>query len=88
MMKVVKVYRSLHNGVNIGVKSVIGGKHECCREASILKWLDHPNIIPFLGVSDRDLHLSYLITLWMDNGNVLEYINKFPEAKPLDLVGF
>jgi serine/threonine protein kinase len=49
------------------------------------KRMSHPNILPFIGVSlSRELAIVYP---WMENGNVLEYLKKTPEANPVKLVG-
>jgi serine/threonine protein kinase len=51
------------------------------------KELDHPNILPFLGV---DMALRYptccLVSPWMKNGNVLAFIKAHPDSDRLSLV--
>jgi hypothetical protein len=53
----------------------------------VWKELEHPNILPFLGV---DMTLRYpsccLISPWMKNGNVLEFIKAHPTTDRLALV--
>ncbi|KAK0459035.1 kinase-like domain-containing protein, partial [Armillaria novae-zelandiae] len=53
-----------------------------CREALVWRQLRHPNILPFLGVSE-DLFApspSYcLISPWMVNGNILSYLQAHPD---------
>ena len=53
-------------------------------EALHWKRLSHPHILPFLGLT-RDHHLS-LVSPWMSNGNILEYLEKNPNADELLLV--
>ncbi|THU94894.1 kinase-like protein [Dendrothele bispora CBS 962.96] len=47
------------------------------REAMITQVLDHDNIIPFVSVVDRGPNLS-IVTRWMANGNLVEYLKKHP----------
>jgi len=51
------------------------------------KRLSHPNILPLLGVSvsSNPQHFR-IITEWMPNGDVAEYIEANPEANRLRLV--
>lgn len=78
--------RGLYNGTSISVKPILEGKLECWKQASILKWLDHPHIVPCLGVSNCDERFPCLVNLWMENGSILEYIKICPKAEPLKLV--
>ncbi|KAJ7785471.1 kinase-like domain-containing protein, partial [Mycena olivaceomarginata] len=51
-----------------------------CREALYWGRLDHPNILPFLGVDDQMFAPSFcLISPWMDNGNVINFLEKNPD---------
>jgi serine/threonine protein kinase len=46
-------------------------------EALFWKHLDHPNILPLLGVSQAvTAHLS-LVTPWMPNGNIINYLEQY-----------
>ncbi|KAJ7132597.1 kinase-like domain-containing protein, partial [Mycena epipterygia] len=48
-----------------------------CKEALWWARLDHPNILPFLGVNEEMFHPSFcLISPWMDNGNVMSFLEK------------
>ena len=49
------------------------------------KRISHPNIVPFLGVSDAPAPLS-MVSEWMPNGNVRDYVRKNPETSRLHLV--
>ena len=48
------------------------------------KHLEHPNIVPLLGVT---IDPPQLISDWMSGGNLTEYITNNPEADRLRLVG-
>ena len=49
------------------------------------KRISHPNIVPFLGVSEA-LGLLSMVSEWMPNGDVQEYVVKNPGADRLQLV--
>jgi len=49
------------------------------------KRISHPNIVPFLGVSEAPAPLC-MVSEWMSNGNVRDYVEKNPEASRLQLV--
>ena len=55
-----------------------------CQEAVMWKYLDHPNIVPLLGVTFTPLQL---ISEWMPDGDLAEWIKKHPSADRLSLVG-
>ena len=56
-----------------------------CKEVAMWRWLSHPNIIPFLGVSEAPAPLS-MVSEWMPNGTVRSYVRKNPETSRLQLV--
>lgn len=51
----------------------------------MLKRLRHPNILPFIGsvILGSDI---FLVSPWMDNGNMTGYLRKDPDANCLKLV--
>ncbi|EIN09124.1 kinase-like protein, partial [Punctularia strigosozonata HHB-11173 SS5] len=55
-----------------------------CREAVFWKQLAHPNIVPFLGVSQS--HNLCIVSEWMAFGDVITYLQKFPRANRRQLV--
>ena len=55
------------------------------QEAVVWKRLEHPNIVPFLGVTLAPLQL---VSVWMPGGELSEYIDKHPSVDRLSLVGF
>lgn len=65
-----------------------------CEEALILQKLHHVNILPFLGLSLEDSkflgqdQLPSVVTPWMDNGNLMEYVQKHSTMNRLPLVRY
>ena len=53
--------------------------------AAMSKYLDHPNIVPLLGVTTEPLEL---ISDWMPGGDLLGYIATHPDANKFALVCF
>ena len=49
------------------------------------KRISHPNIVPFLGVSKAPAPLS-MVSEWMPNGNVRDYVRRNPDTSRLQLV--
>ncbi len=50
-----------------------------CQEALVWRQLHHPNVLPFLGVSEDLFAPSYcLISPWMVNGNIISYLETHP----------
>ncbi|KAF9790531.1 kinase-like domain-containing protein [Thelephora terrestris] len=88
------VWQSMHNGVRVAVKvfhvymtsdldKLLG---EFCREGVAWKHLQHPNILPLLGVTISE-HRFAMVSEWMDNGNIMQYIEKDQHAnRPMLLV--
>lgn len=48
----------------------------------------HPNILPFLGIHrlETDVPRVCLISPWLENGNVVEFLEAFPDTDRLKLV--
>ena len=49
--------------------------------------LRHPNVLPFLGVTMSEKHFA-MVSEWMVNGNVNEFIKANRDANRFELVGF
>jgi hypothetical protein len=49
------------------------------------KQLEHPNLLPLVGAKKASQTLI-VVSEWMENGTVLEFINAFPETNRLKLV--
>ena len=58
------------------------------KEALLRGHLSHPNILPFYGIYHlNDMHGRIsLVSPWMENGNVIEYLKRHPFANRLLLV--
>jgi serine/threonine protein kinase len=54
-----------------------------CQEAVVWKRLNHPNIVPLLGITITPFQL---ISNWISGGDLLDYIKKNPDADRLNLV--
>ncbi|KAK7462963.1 hypothetical protein VKT23_007544 [Stygiomarasmius scandens] len=51
-----------------------------CREALEWQQLDHPNVLPFLGVDINSFRPSFcLISPWMFNGDVMSFLKSHPD---------
>ncbi|KAJ7572893.1 kinase-like domain-containing protein [Mycena floridula] len=58
-----------------------------CREALVWKQLDHPNLLLFLGVTLELFAPSFcLVSPWMSNGNLMEYLARNPEFSRISAV--
>jgi len=64
-----------------GISLTLGPKL-LAREVVGWKWLQHENILPFVGVTPELAIVSDL----MGNGNIMEFINKHPRYNRLHLV--
>ena len=49
------------------------------------KWLTHPNVLPFLGMTTTPLQL---ISNWMPGGDLSEHVKKNPDVDRLELVRY
>ena len=56
-----------------------------CREVIVWKRLSHPNILELIGVTMGDGEYT-MVSPWMENGNIVEFLRENPEANPLKLV--
>ncbi|KAJ7875985.1 kinase-like domain-containing protein [Mycena leptocephala] len=55
------------------------------REALIWRQLHHPNLLPFFGLYYLENRLC-LVSPWMENGNVMEFLRKDPDTDRLSLI--
>ncbi|KAL5497895.1 hypothetical protein ACEPAH_2826 [Sanghuangporus vaninii] len=61
-------------------------KHrELCKEAFIWKPLDHPNVLPFLGICSEEFLSVGLVSPFMDNGDLLTYLRRNPNIDKFDM---
>ena len=56
-----------------------------CKEVVMRSRISHPNIVPFLGISGAPAPIS-IVSEWMPNGNVRDYVRKNPQTSRLQLV--
>ena len=49
------------------------------------KRLQHPNIVPFIGVLTETLPLK-IVCDWMEHGKITEYVRQHPDVDRVDLV--
>ncbi|KZT57402.1 kinase-like protein, partial [Calocera cornea HHB12733] len=57
------------------------------REISIWSTLEHPNVLPFLGLSVQpDLRVPYLVSPWESYGNVMKYLESHEDADRAHLI--
>ncbi|KDQ53399.1 hypothetical protein JAAARDRAFT_137327, partial [Jaapia argillacea MUCL 33604] len=50
------------------------------REIKIWSSFDHPYILPFHGYAIIDESRLFLVSSWVSNGNIMEYLEKYPNA--------
>jgi len=56
-----------------------------CREGVAWKHLRHPNILPLIGVTVNNRRFM-MVSLWMENGNINEFVEKEQHANRIELV--
>ncbi|KAJ7767392.1 kinase-like domain-containing protein, partial [Mycena maculata] len=86
------IYRSSYNSKPVALKHV---RHflwssdsdmrrtrlKFCREALVWRDLQHPNILPFIGIDRQSFPSSLcMVSPWMDHGTVLDYLKKHGRA--------
>ena len=50
------------------------------------KSLRHPNVLPLIGVTMSEVQFA-MVSDWMVNGNVNDFVKAHPDANRLELVG-
>ena len=58
-----------------------------CREGVAWKHLRHPNILPLLGVTVGE-HRFALVSEWMENGNINDFIERDQHVNRVELVRY
>jgi hypothetical protein len=56
-----------------------------CKEAVTWKTLRHPNVVPLIGVTMSETRFA-MVSDWMVNGNINEFVKAHPDVNRLDLV--
>lgn len=57
-----------------------------CKEVVTWKYLQHPNVLPLIGVIMNKFHFA-MVSEWMKSGNINEFLKTHPGADRLGLVG-
>ncbi|KAF9062340.1 hypothetical protein BDP27DRAFT_1233754 [Rhodocollybia butyracea] len=61
---------------------------EFSQEVLVWSQLEHPHVLPFLGISTDLFPESYcLVSPWCSHGSVMNYINLHPEVNRTSIVG-
>ncbi|KDQ06380.1 hypothetical protein BOTBODRAFT_121574, partial [Botryobasidium botryosum FD-172 SS1] len=55
------------------------------REVAVWKRLDHPHVLPLLGLYTHGSY-TYMVSPWMDNGDALSYVQKNPQVDSFKLL--
>jgi len=63
----------------------MNGLQRFCREAVAWKHLRHPNILPLLGVTVGEYRFE-MVSEWMENGNITDFIKQDRQANRAELV--
>ncbi|KAK0199421.1 kinase-like domain-containing protein [Desarmillaria ectypa] len=72
-IKVLRVF--VNNGIEERTRLI----KNFCREALAWRNMNHPNVLPFLGVSTELFAPSFcLISPWMQNGNIMSFLARNP----------
>jgi len=58
-----------------------------CKEVVTWRSLRHPNVLPLLGVTMKK-KLFAMVSEWMVNGNINEFVKAHRDANLFALVGF
>ena len=58
-----------------------------CKEVVTWNTLRHPNVLPLIGATMAEAQFA-MISEWMANGNISEFVKTHPDADRLGLVCF
>ena len=58
-----------------------------CKEVVTWKTLRHPNVLPLIGVTMTETQFE-MVSEWMVNGNINDFVKTHPDIDRLGLVGF
>ncbi|KAG5635074.1 hypothetical protein H0H81_012507 [Sphagnurus paluster] len=80
------IYKGIYNGQHVCLKTIRLYQNSppklpklIAGEAMLWSQLSHANLVPFYGLSKPDRHLMF-VSAWADNGTVLEFLGKHPDA--------
>ena len=71
---------------SLSLSTITNQTQEFCKEAVVWKNLNHPNVLPLLGITVDPSQLQ-LVSKWVSGGNMREYIKKYPDADRRRMVG-
>ncbi|KAF9785320.1 kinase-like domain-containing protein [Thelephora terrestris] len=88
------VYKRQHCGKEIAVKVIrTCSKSDLrkvfamfCKEFVTWKTLQHPHVLPLIGVNTSGAHFV-MVSEWMNNGNINEFVKENPDKNRLKLLG-
>ncbi|CCM05082.1 uncharacterized protein FIBRA_07289 [Fibroporia radiculosa] len=88
------VYRARLGERFIAVKSLRMDRDEIlptirkdfCKEVLVWKYISHPNIVRFLGICQTERFAMCMVSVWMANGNIKEYLKKNPGENRIRLL--
>jgi serine/threonine protein kinase len=63
----------------------LNGSQSFCREGVAWKHLRHPNVLPLLGVTISENRFA-MVSEWMDNGNIIEFVARYEHLNRAELV--
>ena len=72
--------------VRIGDLMILVIAQTFCKEVVTWKALCHPNVLPLLGVT-MGTKVFAMVSEWMVNGNIIEFIEAHRDANRFELVG-
>jgi len=92
-IKIVRVYITSDLDVILSVSLLrtttmtvwINSIQRFCREGVAWKHLRHPNILPLIGVTVSNRRFA-MVSTWMENGNINEFVGKDRHVNRIDLV--
>ena len=94
-VKVVRIYSQseLQRVINVSCQSRYNPAYSAptilfqksCKEVLMWKFLRHPNVLPLVGVMMSKTRFA-MVSDWMKNGNINEFIKEHPDVDRLGLV--
>ncbi|KAF9455944.1 kinase-like domain-containing protein [Collybia nuda] len=87
-----QVLHGHHNNQEVAVKrfrlyarTIPRIRQRFLKESSILQLLQHPNVVPFIGVVSEGSRLC-IVSPWMKNGDIIAFIKKSPNVSRKELI--
>ena len=67
-------------------RSPISGQQAYISEARVWRKLCHPNVLSCLGILHNEAQDIFLVSPWMDNGSLMDFIASHPDVDRTSLV--